>query len=85
MAEAGALALKDLPPSRHPPHRVDEFTGMWCTDAAALRDLVAAVAATGLRHAFHCENGPLLAGLQARLEALGRVDGRPTPRAVPSW
>ena len=74
LAAAGALAFKTFlqPP---PPHRVDEFTGMWCTDPAALRDLVAAVAATGLRHAFHCENGPLLAGLQARLEAEGRLDG----------
>lgn len=74
LAAAGALAFKTFlqPP---PPHRADEFTGMWCTDPAALRDLVAAVAATGLRHAFHCENGPLLTALQQRLEERGRKDG----------
>jgi dihydropyrimidinase/allantoinase len=73
-AAAGAVAFKTFlqPP---PPARVDEFTGLWCTDPAALRDLVAAVARTGLRHGFHCEHGPLLAALQQRLEAAGRGDG----------
>jgi dihydropyrimidinase/allantoinase len=73
-AAAGALAFKTFlqPP---PPARRDEFTGLWCTDPAGLRDVVAAVARTGLRHGFHCEHGPLLAGLQRRLEEQGRGDG----------
>lgn len=74
-AAAGAIAFKTFlqPP---PPARLDEFFGLWCTDHAALRDVIAAVAATGLRHCFHCEDAPLFQALQAQLVAAGRRHGR---------
>jgi dihydropyrimidinase/allantoinase len=73
-ADAGVVAFKTFlqPP---PPHRLDEFRGLWCTEASVLREVMAQVARTGRRHAFHCEYAPLYQGLQARLEAAGRVDG----------
>ena len=73
-AEAGVVAFKTFlqPP---PPARLDEFEGLWCTDEGALRELMAAVAATGRRHAFHCEHAPLFAALQRGLESQGRFDG----------
>lgn len=73
-AEAGVVAFKTFlqPP---PPARLDEFSGLWCTDDTRLRELMAAVAATGRRHAFHCEHAPLFAALQRRLESQGRRDG----------
>ena len=73
-AHAGVVAFKTFlqPP---PPARLDEFFGLWCTDETALREVVAAVGATGLPHAFHCEHAPLYLGLQQRLERAGRTDG----------
>jgi dihydropyrimidinase/allantoinase len=73
-AEAGVVAFKTFlqPP---PPARLDEFFGLWCTDPGALPGLLRAVAATGLRHACHCEDAPMYAGLQRALEAAGRKDG----------
>ena len=73
-AEAGVVAFKTFlqPP---PPARLDEFRGLWSLDPAARRDVVRAVAATGLPHAFHCEQAPLYLALQQRLEAAGRTDG----------
>ena len=74
-AEAGAIAFKTFlqPP---PPARLDEFFGLWCTDDVALRDVMRAVKATGLRHCFHCEHTPLFQHLQRQLEAAGRLTGR---------
>jgi dihydropyrimidinase/allantoinase len=72
---AGVVAFKTFlqPP---PPARLDEFFGLWCTDHAALRGVMAAVAATGLRHCFHCEDTPMFQSLQASLAAAGRCRGR---------
>jgi allantoinase len=74
-AEAGVVAFKTFlqPP---PPARLDEFFGLWCTDVAMLRDVMRAVAATGLRQCFHCEHTPLFQSLQATLEASGHRAGR---------
>jgi len=73
-ADAGVVAFKTFlqPP---PPARLEEFRGLWCTSPVALREVMASVAATGLRHAFHCEHAPLFLELQRRLEVAGRVDG----------
>jgi allantoinase len=73
-ADAGVVAFKTFlqPP---PPARLDEFLGLWCTDRDALPGVMRAVAATGLRHAFHCEDAAIYAGLQRQLEAAGRTDG----------
>jgi allantoinase len=74
-AAAGVVAFKTFlqPP---PPARLDEFFGLWCTDHAALRTVMAAVAATGLRHCFHCEDTPMFQALQAQTAAAGRRRGR---------
>ncbi len=74
-AAAGVVAFKTFlqPP---PPTRLDEFFGLWCTDHAALRGVMAAVAATGLRHCFHCEDAPMFQSLQAALAAAGRCRGK---------
>ena len=74
-AAAGVVAFKTFlqPP---PPTRLDEFFGLWCTDHAALRGVMAAVAATGLRHCFHCEDTPMFQALQAQLAEAGRRRGR---------
>jgi allantoinase len=74
-ADAGVVAFKTFlqPP---PPHRLDEFLGLWCTDYARLPDVMRAVAATGLRHCFHCEYMPLIDRLQGDLVAGGRTTGR---------
>jgi allantoinase len=74
-ADAGVVAFKTFlqPP---PPTRLDEFFGLWCTDHAALRRVMSAVAATGLRHCFHCEDTPMFQALQAELSAAGRCLGR---------
>lgn len=74
-ADAGAIAFKTFlqPP---PPARLDEFFGLWCTDEVRLRDVVRAVRATGLRHAFHCEHTPTFEAMQRQLEAQGRRTGR---------
>ncbi len=73
-ATAGSVAFKTFLQAP-PAGREREFDGLWCTDAAALRDVMSAVARTGRPHAFHCEDAPLVAGLQARLRAAGRLDG----------
>ena len=74
-AHAGAIAFKTFlqPP---PPTRLDEFFGLWCTDEAQLLDVMRAVAATGLRHCFHCEHTPTFQALERRLDAEGRRTGR---------
>lgn len=74
-AEAGAVAFKTFlqPP---PPTRLDEFTGLWCTDEVRLRDVMRAVKATGLRHCFHCEHTATFEAFERRLTAAGRVTGR---------
>ncbi len=74
-ADAGVVAFKTFlqPP---PPARLDEFFGLWCIDHAALRQVMAAVAATRLRHCFHCEDAPMFQALQAQLFAAGRRRGR---------
>lgn len=74
-AAAGVVAFKTFlqPP---PPTRLDEFFGLWCTDHAALRGVMAAVTATGLRHCFHCEDTPMFQALQAQLAEAGRRRGR---------
>lgn len=74
-AAAGVVAFKTFlqPP---PPARLDEFFGLWCTDHAALRGVMAAVAATGLRHCFHCEDVAVFQSLQASLAGSGRCRGR---------
>jgi allantoinase len=74
-AAAGVIAFKTFlqPP---PPARLDEFAGLWCTDVTRLPDVMRRVAATGLRHCFHCEHTPLFQKLQARLEAARRCTGR---------
>lgn len=73
-ADAGVVAFKTFlqPP---PPARLDEFFGLWCTDRDALPSLMRQVAATGLRHAFHCEDAPMFAALHRQLEQAGRTDG----------
>ncbi len=82
-AAAGVVAFKTFlqPP---PPTRLDEFFGLWCTDHAALRGVMAAVAATGLRHCFHCEDTPMFQVLQAKLEAAGRRRGRAHAESRPA-
>jgi allantoinase len=74
-ADAGVVAFKTFlqPP---PGARLDEFAGLWCTDISRLPDVMRRVAATGLRHCFHCEYAPLFQKQQARLEAIGRRRGR---------
>ena len=73
-AAAGVVGFKTFlqPP---PPARLDEFRGLWSLDPATLREVMRAVAATGLPHAFHCEHAPLYLALQERLVAAGRTDG----------
>lgn len=82
-AAAGVVAFKTFlqPP---PPTRLDEFFGLWCTDHAALRGVMAAVAATGLRHCFHCEDTPMFQALQAQLAEAGRRRGRAHAESRPS-
>ena len=82
-AAAGVVAFKTFlqPP---PPTRLDEFFGLWCTDHAALRGVMAAVAATGLRHCFHCEDTPMFQALQAQLEEAGRRRGRAHAESRPA-
>lgn len=73
-AAAGVVGFKTFlqPP---PPARLDEFHGLWSLEPSTLRDVMGAVAATGLPHAFHCEHAPLYLALQERLVAAGRTDG----------
>jgi allantoinase len=82
-AGAGVVAFKTFlqPP---PPSRLDEFRGLWCTDYARLPDVMRAVAATGLRHCFHCEYTPLFQHRQAVLEAAGRTTGRAHAESRPA-
>ncbi len=81
-AKAGAVAFKTFlqPP---PPARLDEFFGLWCTEEAWLRDVIAEVSRTRLRHCFHCEHAGLLAALEARAHAAGRRTGRAHAEARP--
>jgi dihydroorotase-like cyclic amidohydrolase len=74
-ADAGVVAFKTFlqPP---PPARLDEFAGLWCTDLTMLPSVMQRVAATGLRHCFHCEHTPLFQQLQRNLELTGRCVGR---------
>ncbi len=73
-AAQGAVAFKTFlqPP---PIARRDEFLGLWATDPAALRDVMAVTARTGIPHAFHAEHAGMIDALEARLRARGRVDG----------
>lgn len=82
-AEAGVVAFKTFlqPP---PPTRLDEFFGLWCTDYAALRSVMAAVGSTGRRHCFHCEYTPMFQALQAGLEANGQRRGRAHAESRPA-
>jgi allantoinase len=81
-AGAGVVAYKTFlqPPAAA---RADEFVGLWCTDTAMLREVMARVAATGRRHCFHCEDWPLVAGLERRFRAAGDVVGRAHARSRP--
>lgn len=74
-AEAGAVAFKTFLQAP-PPSRLAEFRGLWCTDEALLPEVMRAVAATGVRHAFHCEHAPTVAAFTRRTEAAGRTTGR---------
>src|SRR4029453_5566889 len=67
-----------------PPAPLDEFFGLWCTDYTALRDVMRAVAATRLRHCFHCEYAPMYEALQSALEAAGHRRGRAAADSRPS-
>lgn len=82
-AEAGAIAFKTFlqPP---PPTRLDEFFGLWCTDEAALVDVMRAVGRTGLRHAFHCEHAGMAAAFTRQVEASGHTTGRAHALSRPS-
>lgn len=83
-AVAGAVAFKTFlqPP---PPTRLDEFSGLWCTDVVALREVMAAVAATGRRHCFHCEYTPAFETLRRQLAAAGRHGGRAHAESRPPF
>ena len=83
VAEAGAVAFKTFL-TAPPTHREGEFFGLWCLDYSLLRDVMAATAATGLRHSFHCENWPMIETLIARLSAQGRNDGLAHAESRPS-
>ena len=83
VAEAGAVAFKTFL-TAPPVHREGEFFGLWCLDYSLLRDVMAATAATGLRHSFHCENWPMIETLIARLSAQGRNDGMAHAESRPS-
>lgn len=82
MAEAGAVAFKTW---LHAPAvgREHEFLGLACPDPKELKNVMAAVAATGKIHAMHCENEEVLARALAqarRLEgAVGRVHAASRP------
>jgi allantoinase len=82
-AAAGAVAFKTFlqPP---PPSRLDEFSGLWCTDEVLLREVMDAVARTGLRHCFHCEHTATFEAMQRRLEAAGRVTGKAHAESRPA-
>jgi len=73
-AAAGVVGFKTFlqPP---PPARLDEFRGLWSLEPATLREVMRAVAATGLPQAFHCEHAPLYLALERRLKEAGRTDG----------
>jgi allantoinase len=69
MAAGGAIGFKTWLHAPTP-SREAEFTGLSCTDAGRLREVMATVARTGLVHALHCEHEQILAVAQA--EALRR-------------
>ena len=71
-AAAGAIAFKTF--LTEPAAGQHGYAGLWCS-AEALYDVMMAVADTGLRHCFHCENNPMLVAREQRLRAAGRVDG----------
>ncbi|MFN8059841.1 MAG: allantoinase AllB [Vicinamibacterales bacterium] len=81
-ADAGAVAFKTFlqPPVQA---RASEFVGLWCTDMAALRDVMGEVARTGRRHCFHCEDWPMVVELEHRLQAAGDTSGRAHARSRP--
>ncbi|GAB4111182.1 MAG: allantoinase [Roseiflexaceae bacterium] len=73
MAAAGAIAFKTFLHAA-PPGREHEFYGLCCTDDALLPEIMRTVAATGLRHAIHCENDAMLEHGIAHLRQAGRRD-----------
>lgn len=83
IAAAGAVAFKTFL-TAPPIHREREFFGLWCLDDGLLRDVMAATAATGLRHCFHCENWPMIKTLTDQLVGEGRRDGRAHAESRPS-
>ncbi len=72
-AQAGAVAFKTFLHGA-PPGREHEFFGLCCTDDGILPEIMEAVAKTGLRHCFHCENDAMLEHRIAALRAAGRRD-----------
>lgn len=83
IAGAGAVAFKTFL-TAPPIHRAREFFGLWCLDYGLLRDVMAATAATGLRHCFHCENWPMIESMINQLSAEGRCDGLAHAESRPS-
>lgn len=73
MVAEGAVGFKTFLHAPQP-GREHEFVGLFCIDEGLLRDLMFAVAKTGVPHTFHCENNAMLHALQSRLTASGRTD-----------
>jgi allantoinase len=71
-AAAGAVAFKTFLTAPAPGSR--GYVGLWSTEEA-LRDVMAAVARTGLRHCLHCEHDAMAKAGERRLRDAGRVDG----------
>ncbi len=74
LADAGAVAFKTY---LHPAEkgRENEFTGLICPDEGTQYDVMKAVAATGRKHSFHCENNPLVEFFTKRLVESGKTTG----------
>lgn len=75
MAKAGAVAFKTW---LHSPAtgREHEFSNLCCPDMQQLPPIMEAVAATGLRHALHCEHEPTLLDAAEGARELSGPPGR---------